>query len=331
MYSLKNIRLKNAEALVNSDFLNKDGYNFNAALLDIDILISFIIGKDREWILAHKEFDFKPHKKILDHLVKKRANGLPIAYIVKKKEFYNNSFYINKNVLIPKCDTEVLVEKACEFLNKKLKEMLYENKKTDFHILDICTGSGCIGISIAEELYSIYKTYIQTENNTNGNYLTENIFFKENFFLVLSDISNKALRVCKKNVTRILPKVIKQKTKIRQSDVTKKIPRIKNKQYELITANPPYVPSQTAKELLCDGRNEPLLALDGGKDGLSLIRPLAENCFPLLTKSGKLFIELGEYNIIRASEILKQTGFLNIKLHKDLSGQYRVIEACKTS
>ena len=101
--------------------------------------------------------------------------------------------------------------------------------------------------------------------------------------------------------------------------------------YDLITANPPYVPSKLMESLLEDGRSEPCLALDGGIEGLDLIPPLAENSYLSLNLGGKLFVEVGEYHAAQAAEIFRSAGFSQVQIHKDLAGNDRVIECTKFS
>lgn len=101
--------------------------------------------------------------------------------------------------------------------------------------------------------------------------------------------------------------------------------------YNLITANPPYVPSKLTESLLEDGRSEPRLALDGGIEGLELITPLAENSYLSLNPGGKLFVEVGEYHAAQAVEIFRSAGFPQVQIHKDLAGNDRVIECTKFS
>ena len=101
--------------------------------------------------------------------------------------------------------------------------------------------------------------------------------------------------------------------------------------YDLITANPPYVPSRLTESLLEDGRSEPRLALDGGIEGLDLIPPLAENSYLSLNRGGKLFVEVGEYHAAQAAEIFRSAGFSQVQSHKDLAGNDRVIECTKFS
>ncbi len=310
----------------NNDFINE--YNENSAFLDADILISHVIEKNRAWILSHYDEDFSAYFTDFLKLVKQRANGLPIAYITGLKEFYGRTFFVSPAVLIPKPDTEILVEEALHELKIKLFSILAFNEMQkvmydtisgdDFNlineelsILDICTGSGCIGLSILAELNSVLRSDDKSES----------LLPKIN--LVLADISEPALEICKKNAYSLLARDILNNVYIKKLDL--RFDDFGSK-YDIITANPPYVPSKLTDTLLEDGRSEPRLALDGGEDGLVLIKPLAKKIQKSLKPNGYAFIELGEYNISQASEIFKNTGFSSVQIKKDLSGQPRILK-----
>ncbi len=282
-----------------SQFLNKNKhsneYNENSASLDADILLSHILKKNRAWILSHYDEDFSAHNEDFLKLVKKRASGLPIAYITGIKEFYGRDFFVSPAVLIPKPDTEVLVEEALYALKDK---MLASNE--EISVLDICTGSGCIGLALLAELPKIK--------------------------LVLGDISEKALEICKKNAENLLSKESLDRLSIRKIDL---VNDDFGGSYDIITANPPYVPSKLTDALLEDGRSEPRLALDGGEDGLILIPALAHKIKQSLKPDGRAFVEVGEYHAQKACDIFKNTGFSSVQIKKDLSGKARMLEISK--
>lgn len=272
--------------------------------LDVDCIFSFVLNKNRAWLFSHNN-EVLSNEQIQEILncVNKRKTGLPIAYITNHKEFFELDFYVNESVLIPKPDTELIVEKAIELINK--------NNLTQ--IADICTGSGCIGISIAKNL----SPKIQYEFS-------------------LSDISDKALSIAKRNAQSILAEKKNINLTFYESNLFN---HIDNFQFDIIITNPPYVPNSIVNELLKDGRNEPVLALDGDAyytkndknfgDGLSLIRPLIEQSFEHLTNNGYFLIETGEYNSQSTQEYLSKIGFIDIVVYNDLGGQPRVIQARK--
>ncbi len=323
MYTIEEARRKACGLFLNSACLRASGYGLNNALLDADVLISFLLKKERSWILSHREFDFSAFAAEFKALTEKRAAGIPAAYLTGTKDFFRHSFFVDRSVLIPKPDTETLVEKALAFIESEFGADCSAALKNGFYILDMCTGSGCIGISVGCGLYDflINKTGLSKERVCT--------FFEKRVCLTLADISNEALTVCKKNAEKLLPKAVLRNTHILTADVKKKFPLINREKYKLIMANPPYVPTEMMTELLQDGRGEPELALDGGADGLDLIGPLAQNAFAALSDSGKMFTETGDYHTEAACRLFKRAGFRNTRIHTDLTDRGRVIEASK--
>lgn len=322
-FTVKDARLFAAHSFLSSHLLTRNGYGRNDALFDADILIAHLLKKERSWFLSHSDFDFLPYKNEFEVFVKKRSSGLPIAYLTGTKDFFGRTFYVNENVLIPKPDTETLVEHALNFAKEKLK------KNESLFVLDICAGSGCIGLSIAAELYEI--AFIQNNFDKPQRAQRMQSYFDKSFFLVLADISEEALKVCKKNMDSLLPQSLYKRALAVRADLRFSFPCVpeSKRSYDLITANPPYVPSKLTESLLEDGRSEPRLALDGGIEGLDLIPPLAQNSYLSLNFGGKLFVEVGEYHAAQAAEIFRNAGFSQVQIHKDLAGNDRVIECTK--
>jgi len=323
-FTVKDARLFAAHSFLSSLLLTRNGYGRNEALFDADILIAHILKKERSWLLSHSDFDFLPYKNEFEAFVQKRSSGIPIAYLTGTKDFFGRTFYVNENVLIPKPDT--LVELALNFAMEKLK------KNEPLFVLDICTGSGCIGLSLAAELY---ENLSQTSNAFDKPQRAQRTqsYFDRSFFLILADISEEALKVCKKNMDSLLPSALYKRALAVKADLHLPFPCVPEpkRSYDLITANPPYVPSRLTESLLEDGRSEPCLALDGGIEGLDLIPPLAENSYLSLNLGGKLFVEVGEYHAAQAAEIFRSAGFSQVQIHKDLAGNDRVIECTKFS
>ncbi|UTD11715.1 peptide chain release factor N(5)-glutamine methyltransferase [Treponema denticola] len=324
-FTVKDARLFAAHSFLSSHLLTRNGYGRNEALFDADILIAHLLKKERSWLLSHSDFNFLPYKNEFEAFVKKRSSGLPIAYLTGTKDFFGRTFYVNENVLIPKPDTETLVEHALNFAMEKLK------KNEPLFVLDICTGTGCIGLSLAAELYE--SAFMQNTLNEPQRPQSSQSYFDKSFFLILADISEEALKVCKKNMDSLLPQSLYKRVLAVKADLRLSFPCVpeSKRSYDLITANPPYVPSKLTESLLEDGRSEPRLALDGGIEGLDLIPPLAENSYLSLNPGGKLFVEVGEYNAAQAAEIFRSTGFSQVQIHKDLAGSDRVIECTKFS
>lgn len=246
-------------------------------------------------LLAHPETPLGTQEKPFFDAITLRQKGMPIAYITGTKEFWGLPFKVNPSVLIPKPDTETLVERAISIIST------YEATGEKVRVLDVCTGSGCVAIALKHSCPNIEIT--------------------------ATDISSAALCVARENAATLLNSHIKNdKSPIKfveadlHSGFTDFMP------FHLIVSNPPYVPSKIARELLLDGRNEPLLALDGGDDGLDLVRVLAQNAKSALVSGGTFLVETGEYNAKAASDYVTKSGFVDIVIHTDLEGQDRVIE-----
>lgn len=196
------------------------------------------------------------------------------------KEFMKLRFFVNDNVLIPREDTEILVQEAIE-LNKK-------------SILDMCTGSGCIAISLAK--------YI------------------EGAIVDAVDISKEALELAEKNADFNAVKV-----NFINSNLFENI----SKEYDLIVSNPPYIPSLDIEELQSEVKNEPHIALDGGDDGLDFYKKISKEALKYLRVDGILMYEIGYDQAISVSNILKNCGYKDIKVIKDFGGNDRVVIARK--
>jgi release factor glutamine methyltransferase len=317
--------------------------------LDIDVILQELLQVERSFLLAHNETKLKQKDiKRFFALIQKRSRGLPIAYIVGKKEFYGLSFFVSPHVLIPKPDTEILVEKALELAREKSREtgnrevqaesretgnrevqaeshetgnreVQAESRETGnrevqaksrcLRVLDLCTGSGCIALSFAQE-------FCKTKENSPP------------LELFMSDISLAALRLAKKNTKQLFPasrKKQKNSDKLQIKIVRSNLFRNIKGSFDFILTNPPYVPTRLTDELLLDGRSEPRLALDGGKDGLRLIRQIAKDAKNYLKKDGWILIEAGEYHAKEVAQILSERGFSEVAILQDLSGQERVI------
>lgn len=278
--------------------------------LDIDIILSYITGLDRARLLTHSSDNLTPEqeKRFLETVVQRRS-GLPVAYITGHKEFYGLDFIVTTDVLIPKPDTELLVEHAVA-----TAELLIS--KRPLRIADVCTGSGCIGISVLHEIAA---------HTSAADHLP--------LQLVLTDISEAALAVAEQNTHHLLTADLTTRVSFFQEDLLG-APDSKSTAlrayYDLILSNPPYVPSAEVDKLLQDGRNEPRLALDGqSTDGLSIIRKLIPQAYACLSPGGFFLLETGEYNAAEAAQLMKQAGFCGIITYRDLAGQPRMTSGQK--
>jgi len=261
--------------------------NIDEPILKVRIILSCILNKSKEYLMVHEleEIDENLVKVFKEH-ISKLCKYIPIQYITNKQEFMGLEFYVNENVLIPQPDTEILVEEVIDIAKK--------NDKTK--ILDLCTGSGAIGIAI-----------------------TKNI---ENCEITLSDISNDALEVAKYNC---INNKVENKIRIIQSDLFENI----KDEFDIIVSNPPYIKSDVIKTLDKEVQNEPLLALDGGKDGLDIYRKIIEQAYKYLNKDGYLCLEIGYDQKEEVIKLIEETNqYKGIYSKKDLAGNDRIV-VCK--
>ena len=252
-------------------------------ILDSELILSEILRISREKILVSSDKKLKnTHVLSFNKLLKRRLHSEPIAYILKRKEFFSKNFYVNKNTLIPRPDTELLVEKILKVYKKK-----------NPYILDIGTGSGCIILSL-----------LQNIENSRG---------------VAIDISKKALDLAKKNAQKMK---LNKKCKF----VHKPIEKIYGYKFDLIVSNPPYIPVSQIKNLSKDIKQfEPRNALDGGNDGLDVIKKVIYKSTTILKKNGLLAIEIGNEQYKKVLQILNLYGFRNRFLIKDYQKNIRCL------
>ena len=254
-------------------------------ILDSEILLSKTLNKTRENMLTN--LDQRINKKnisVFKKYLQRRSNNEPIAYILGEKEFWSKKFNVNKDTLIPRPETELLVDKILK---------IYQEKQIS--ILDIGTGSGCIVISLLISL----KT-------SNG---------------VGIDISKNAILMAKKNA-------LKHKLSRRVKFLNKSINNIFSKKFDLIVSNPPYVDSKDIKNLSDDiKRFEPRIALDGGNDGLDLIKKVIYKSKNILKVKGLLALEIGNEQIKKVSKILIDSKFRIKHVIKDYKNNIRCVIA----
>jgi release factor glutamine methyltransferase len=259
-----------------------------SAQLDTEILMAKALGKSREYIILN-------HDKVLNienleyfkKLVHERATRKPIAYLLNKKFFWKSEFYVNKNTLIPRPDTEIIIEQILKVTKNK----------NYLRILDIGIGSGCILLSILKERKNYYGTGI--------------------------DISKDSLEISKINAKKLL---VEERIKFYKSDVDK----FAQGKYDLIVSNPPYIKKNNLKYLECDVlKFEPKIALDGGLDGLSVIRKVIKKSSELLKKNGKFILEIGFDQKSKVIKLLKNKGFYINSTIKDFAKNDRCIVSTK--
>lgn len=281
--------------------------------LDAEIFLQNILGKDKTFILMNKNLALeKSQEKKIAEWTRAREQGLAVAYIVGKKEFFGYDFFVNQNVLLPKPDTEILVARAVEIISEKISA----NKNSILTICDMCTGSGCVALSVLRTLADDERVPLEC---------------LPTFTLV--DISRGALDVAKKNAEILLRGTEISRVKFIQSNLFEAVPF----SFDVILANPPYVPHEEARALLADGRGDPLLALDGDissngdfsgtNDGLEVARRLVLEAKSRLSPNGIFLMETGEYNADAAAEFLRLHDFCGVEIVRDLEGQKRVVVA----
>ena len=246
--------------------------------LDSELLLSKVLKKKREELLTNLSQKINK-KKILsfNKLIKRRSLREPLAYIIKEKEFWSKMFEVDKNTLITRPETELMVEQILK---------IYKNKK--IFILDIGTGTGCILISLLSELKSSYGLGI--------------------------DISKKALYLAKKNA-------IKHLVNNKISFLKRSFKDLYNYKFDLIVSNPPYITSNEMRSLDDDIKKyEPKIALDGGNDGLDVIKKVIYKAKYILKFDGRLALEIGNEQYKKVSKLLLKNNFkieLNVKDYKD--------------
>lgn len=218
-------------------------------------------------------------------MIEKRCRRIPLQYILGCQEFMGLNFQVDSHVLIPRQDTETLVELV-------LQEQKDQNKK----VLDLCTGSGCIAISLAV-LGGCYD-------------------------VTATDISPEAIKVAEKNAAKLLKEG--QKIRFLQGDL---LDALKEQEtYDILVSNPPYIPTQIIRGLEPEVRDhEPLLALDGDQDGLSFYRRIAKDAGTILNPGGAIYLEIGHDQAEAVKALLEEAGFSDIRVVKDLPGKDRVI------
>ena len=268
---------------IGSDLLKKK--NIQTHILDSELLLSKTLDKSREEILVKLDQNINRGKfLIFKEYLQRRCHNEPIAYITGEKEFWNEKFKVNKDTLIPRPETELMVE---EILKK------FEKKKLS--ILDVGTGSGCIILSLLNNL-----------KNSNG---------------IGVDISKNAISIAKINASKL-------KMLDRVKFLNRSIENLTSKKFDLIVSNPPYIKKNDIKHLTDDiKRFEPRMALDGGNDGLDLIKKVIYKSKYILKIKGMLALEIGNEQIKKVSKILIEKDFRVKKLIKDYKNNVRCLLA----
>ena len=262
--------------------------------LDASLFMACTLAVRREELIIRENEQINENDRIkFANLIKRRINGECTAYILGKKEFYGLEFTVNPAVLVPRPETETLVESAIEICKSLQKEITSE-----ISVLDLCTGSGAAAIVLKHEIPEIRVS--------------------------ASDISAEALAVACENSIKLLGKGEGRDDPVNfiKSDLFENI----NSRFHLIVSNPPYVKSGDIGKLAPEVRQEPLFALNGGKDGLAIIRRIIGESPDHLYQGGYLLMEADPRQMNEIKTLMETNGFRECRIIKDLSGNARVLK-----
>lgn len=255
------------------------------AALDARLLLEAVCGTDRNDLLVHGEQPVAPEaeEKYLNW-IRQRAEHIPLQQLTGEQDFMGLTFSVNEHVLIPRQDTEILVEEVLKELHDGMR------------VLDMCTGSGCILLSL-----------LHYSNDCEG---------------LGVDLSAEALEVAGRNVLKVLTPEKAEHAHFLQSDLFEKV----EGKFEIIVSNPPYIASAEVEKLMPEVRDhEPRMALDGTKDGLYFYRRIIEEAGKHLVSSGMLFFEIGYDQGQAVSELMRTEGYCDVQVVQDYAGLDRVV------
>lgn len=274
--------------------------NVSDADFDAFALLEYVTG------VSKSDFFFKKSDEISDscyeryiELIERRSKRVPLQHITNRQNFFGYDFYVDSNVLIPRQDTEVLIEKILEVIEANFNVEI----SSDISILDMCTGSGCIAITV-------YKELIKRGFNIDATAV---------------DLSKDALAVTEKNVENLVGiKALNNTFHIIESDMFSNINN--NRSYDIIVSNPPYIPTRDIEKLEPEVRDyDPIMALDGDTDGLRFYRRIIEESSNYLNNNGFIAFEIGYNQGDDVKSLLEEKGYKDIHIYKDLGGLDRVI------
>lgn len=261
------------------------------------VLLEEVLGCDYMYMLMHGEEEISSEKEEeYFRLLERRCGHYPLQYLLGYAHFMDYTFYVNESVLIPRNDTEILVEAADSLLDTLTAEEREDVPEAGTHaepfrVLDLCCGSGCIGISL-----KLYHSEID---------------------LTLTDISEDAIEVTKRNLN---------KYEVKARLVCDNLLHGITEKMDMIVSNPPYIESGVIDSLMPEVKEyEPVLALDGGEDGLTFYRKIIAEVPGYLSSGGWLLFEIGYNQGEQVSELMRQAGFKDVEVKKDYAGLDRVV------
>lgn len=252
------------------------------AKLDARLLLEKICDTDRNTLLSHGDMEVtKEQEASFFQWIEQRAKHIPLQHITGEQEFMGLCFLVNEHVLIPRQDTEILVEEVMKHLHDGMR------------ILDMCTGSGCILLSL-----------LKYSNDCTG---------------LGVDISREALQIAEENARLLgIPAEFKESNLFEQVEG----------RFDLLVSNPPYIERDVIPTLMVEVReHDPMLALDGGEDGLDFYRRIITEAPEYLFRGGKILFEIGNEQADEVSRLLTENGYTEIEVYKDYAGYDRVVSA----
>ena len=268
------------------------------ASLDARLLLEYVCGTDHNTLLSHGDMEVSEENEArYRDFIAKRLDRLPVAYIIGNTEFMGIEFDVTKDVLIPNQDTETLAEEALRYLHDGMS------------VLDLCTGSGCIALSL-----------LKYSNDTHA---------------VGTDMSDAALLIAKKNAKKL---GLDERFDAVKADIfpgnlpageSREDNTAYDKKYDLIVSNPPYIPTAVIETLEPEVKSfEPYMALDGSEDGLAFYKRIVPGAREYLYKSGYLLLEIGYDQGEAVKQLMESNGYKDVQVIKDLGGNDRVVSGC---
>lgn len=286
------------QELINYGRKKLQEYKIEDDNIKVKVLLSYILNVDKSNLIIHSQkeinnVDEERYKKAINEIIQ----GKPLQYITNIQEFMGLNFYVNESVLIPQPDTEILVEETIKEIEEKIKYIIESRKVNDkiqsdklqeenatIKILDMCTGSGAIAISIAK----YFQEKKMSVNETNKSEEIKEVRQKEIQNMQVKvyglDISQKALKIAKKNA-----ETNKVDVTFFKSNMFEKVKNYITEEFDIIVSNPPYIETETIQRLTEEVKSEPHIALDGGKDGLDFYRIIAKDGIKYLKDERKYF------------------------------------------
>ena len=256
-----------------------------------ELLLRFVTGLSRAELLAYPDKLVDKHATLrYREVTRERALGVPLQYIIGQTEFFGREFLVTPAVLVPRPDTETLVEEALHILRTGHGVDLHKDANS---LLDLCAGSGCVGLTLAAEVPDLT--------------------------VWLADVSDAALAVAADNAVRLR---VSDRVQFRQGDL---FSALEGMRFGLITANPPYIKSDEILTLALEVQREPRLALDGGEDGLAYYRRIIREAPNFLSPGGWLLLEVGCTQAGAVKSLLLQAHFTELFVRQDLAARDRVV------